>query len=400
MNRSNYANVDDAQAQTTVQEAAAKCGVTVEVCGGGRQVRLDCPFGCSGDHAGKRELSVDTSNPQKVFACHAYGCQVRGNLLTLMHGWLTGTRPTGNHLKGEEFKRVRRVLVGDTTPAAADAKTAPVPGAAKTKAEVTRNRPLALSENEKARELTTLDGKFLRDVAVMPPSAAAYVRRHPVVSVPAMEKWRIGVLPLDGGTDKRGWALRGQLLYPILGEDGNLLAWVGRDPQFETKEQAFNALPPERRAKEKKPAKHRFPVDFHRGLELFGQHAGRLAEPGYRDSIAACGVIVVEGFNDVLGLDALGVPAVAIMSNKITEQQVAKVERWAKALGGGKVSILFDADDAGDHGAKEAQWLFGQRGLEVRLGWSKAMHGGRFAGRQPENLTNGEWALIRATITR
>ena len=79
-------NVDDLQAQTTLQEAAAKCGVTLEVHGSGRQVRLDCPFGCPGDHAGKRELSVDTGNPQKVFACHAYNCQLRGNLLTLMHG--------------------------------------------------------------------------------------------------------------------------------------------------------------------------------------------------------------------------------------------------------------------------------------------------------------------------
>src|SRR5205814_6606299 len=139
--------------------------------------------------------------------------------------------------------------------------------------------------------------------------------------------------------------------------------WAARDPQFETKEQAFSALSPDQRAKEKKPAKHRFPVDFHRGLELFGQHADRLNEPGYREVIAACGVIVVEGFNDVLGLDALGVPAVAIMSNKITEQQVAKVERWATRLSKGKVTLLFDADAAGDDGAKEAHWLFAQRGL-------------------------------------
>ncbi len=47
-----------------------------------------------------------------------------------------------------------------------------------------------------------------------------------------------------------------------------------------------------KRAKEKKPAKHRFPVDFQRGLELFGQHASRLKEPGYRETIARCGIIV------------------------------------------------------------------------------------------------------------
>jgi DNA primase len=128
-------------------------------------------------------------------------------------------------------------------------------------------------------------------------------------------------------------------------------------------------------------------VDFHRGVELFGQHASRLKEPGYRETIARNGIIVVEGFNDVLGLDSLGIPAVAIKSNKITDKQVAKVERWSKSIAGGKVTLLFDADDAG---AKECLWLLVQRGLDVRLGWSQTMNGGKFKGRQPESLTAEE----------
>ncbi|MFL5330495.1 MAG: toprim domain-containing protein [Gemmataceae bacterium] len=390
MNPSKYVSVDDLQAQISLPEAAAKCGVTLEVHGNGRQVRLDCPFNCLGDHAGKRELSVDAGNPQKVFACHAYGCQVRGNLLMLMHGWLTGTRPYGDKLKGEEFKRVRNVLAGMPSPDANDAEKPSRKGSEKT-SPPSCNVPLILSDNEKARELATLDEKFIRDVAHMPPAAASYVRRHSALSATAMEKWRAGVLPADAGKDKRGWGLRGQILYPVLAEDGKVLAWVARDPQFETKEQAFNALSPDLRAKEKKPAKHRFPVDFHRGLELFGQHAGRVNEAGYRELIANCGIIVVEGFNDVIGLDNIGVPAVAIMSNKVTEQQVTKLERWAKNLSSGKVTIFFDADDAGDEGAKEAHWLLVQRGLDVRLGWSRSMHGGRFNGRQPESVSLAEW---------
>jgi len=399
MNQRQYLNVDDLQAQTTLQEAAAKCNLLLEVHGSGRQARLDCPFACPGDHAGKHELSIDTANPQKVFTCHAYSCQMRGNLLTLMHGWLTGTRPTGDKLKGQEFKRVRDVLAGDAP--SVERSSAPAQPVAETparKAPPARNIPLASSDNEKARELVTLDEKFLRDIAHMPPAAASYVRRHPCLSVAAMEKWRIGVLPQDGGNDKRGWSLRGQVLYPVLSEEGKVLAWTARDPQFETKEQAFNALSPELRGKEKKPAKHRFPVDFHRGQELFGQHAARLEEPGYRERIAACGVILVEGFNDVLGLDALGVPAVALMSNKITEHQVDKVARFAKALSGGKVTLLFDADDAGDDGAKEALWLFAQRGLDARVGWTQAMHGGKFRGRQPEALSPEDWQEIRAFV--
>jgi hypothetical protein len=39
----------------------------------------------------------------------AYECEFRGNLLTLMHGWLTGSKPTGDKLKGDEFQRCYRL---------------------------------------------------------------------------------------------------------------------------------------------------------------------------------------------------------------------------------------------------------------------------------------------------
>ena len=393
-------SVDDLQSQITLSEAASKCGVSIDAPSTGRQVRLDCPFGCHGDHVGKREISVDTSNPQKVFCCHAYGCQVRGNLLSLMHGWLTNSLPPGGKLKGAEFKRVRDVLAGTTTPPTLQSTPCSTATPAETPAKPLRNLPLAENENEKARELVTLDEKFVTDVASMPPAAAMYVRRHPSLSLASMQKWRVGVLPQDGGGDKRGWSLRGQLLYPILAEDGQLLAWVARDPQFEMKEITFNQLPPEARGKEKKPAKHRFPVDFHRGLELFGQQASRLQEPGYRELISQYGIIVVEGFNDVIGLDSIGIPAVGIMSNKITEGQIDKIERFARRLSGGKVVLLFDADEAGDEGAKEAAWHLLQRSLDVRLRWTQAMHGGVFRDRQPESLTCEECdQMIRGTIT-
>jgi 5S rRNA maturation endonuclease (ribonuclease M5) len=318
-----------------------------------------------------------------------------------MHGWVTGTQPAGGRLKGPEFKRVRDLLAGTINPPHSTESTNAASKPSVKPVETVRNIPLSKSENEKARELATLDDKFIRAVASMPPSAASYVRRHSCLSLALMQKWRVGVLPQDGGGDKRGWSLRGQLLYPVFSEDGQLLAWVARDPRYEEKEHAFDLLPPEQRAKEKKPTKHRFPVDFHRGIELFGQHAARLDEPGYREIIAECGVIIVEGFNDVLGLDALGIPAIGIMSNKITAGQIEKVERWAKLLASGKVTILFDADDAGDEGAKEAAWQLLQRGLDVRLGWSQEMHAGAFKGRQPEGIKQDEWQQILVpSITR
>jgi hypothetical protein len=261
--------------------------------------------------------------------------------------------------------------------------------------------PLGQSEDEKVRELTTLDDKFVIDVATMPPAAASYVRRHPCLSPESMTKWRVGVLPMDGGSDKRGLSLRGQVIYPVQAEDGQALAWIGRDPRYEEKERDFSRLTPAERTEASAPMKHRFPKGFHRGLELFGQQASRLQEPGYREAIARHGLIVVEGFNDVIGLDNLGIPAVAIMSNRITETQVEKLIRWSRQLASGKVTLLFDCEPTGDDGAKEALWLLAQRGLNVRLGWSEAMHGGAFKGRQPENLKREEWeSAIRPMLQR
>ena len=403
-------NVDQLQADTSLNEAAAKCGVTLDAHGSGQEVRLDCSFGCQGDHCGRREIAVNTENPQKVFMCHAYQCGFRGNLLTLMHGWLTGTRPAGEKLKGDEFHRVKNILASDAVvatrtdtvvaglrKAVAGLPTeppAPTSNADSPAPMPDRNIPLIESDDAKVRDLATLDEKFIVDVATMPPATASYVRRHPCLSPESMTKWRSGILPLHGGNDKRGFSLRGNVIYPVLSEDGQVLAWIGRDPTYEQKERDFARLTPAERTGATAPIKHRFPKGFHRGLELFGQQASRLKEPGYRESIARHGIIVVEGFNDVIGLDNLGIPAVAIMSNRITEHQIEKIARWSKQLANGKVLLLFDCEPTGDDGAKEALWLFSERSLDVRLGWTQAMHGGKFKGRQPEHLSREEWDVV------
>lgn len=391
MAKTDYVNVDQLQADTSLDQAAAKCGIPFDVQAGSKEVRLDCPFGCAGDHCGRREIAVNTDNPQKVFMCHSYQCGFRGNLLTLMHGWLTGTRPTGDKLKGDEFHRVKNILASDTAAPVKTASDLPPTAEDSPPPFSTRNVPLAESDDPKIRELATLDEKFVTDVAHMTPAAASYVRRHPSLSPESMQKWRVGVLPTDGGGDKRGFSLRGNIIYPLLSEEGKVLAWIGRDPVYEDKERDFARLTPAERTGETPPMKHRFPKGIHRGLELFGQQASRLKEPGYRESIARHGILVVEGFNDVIGLDNIGVPAVAIMSNRMTEMQGDKVALWAKQLAGGKVTLMFDCEPSGIDGAKEALWFFAQRQLDVRLAWTPWMHGGKFAGKQPENLTVAEW---------
>ena len=398
MNRPGYIDVDKLQAEISLETAAAKCGVSLDVRGTGPEVRIDCPFGCPGDHHGRRELAINTDNPQKIFMCHAYECGFRGNLLTLMHGWLTGQKPAGGKLKGDEFQRVKRALAGSGEPAAS--RQAPKQPAAASEAAASppqANVPLIDSADERVRELHNINEKFVTDVADMNPAAASYVRRHPCLTPESMQKWRCGYLPNDGGGDKRGWSLRGSIVYPVLAENGKVLAWVGRDVHHEEKEREFARLSPAERPGKEPPAKHRFPKGFHRGQELFGQHAARLREPGYREFIAQHGLVIVEGFNDVIGLDNLGVPALAIMSNRMTEAQGEKIARWAKQIGSGRVTLMFDCDAGGVEGAKEALWRFAEQRLEVRLAWSPSMHEGAYAGKQPETLTREDVERLLAS---
>ena len=396
-----YVDINQLQAETTLEEAAAECGVALGVKGTGKEVRIDCPFGCAGDHPGRKEISINTENPQKVFMCHAYQCGFRGNLLSLMHGWLTGAKPAGGKLKGEEFHRVCQVLVGRTSPPQRPASVKPVEKDDSPTPQPARNAPLVDSAETRIRELHNIDEKFITDVAAMNPAAAAYLRRHPCLTSESMKKWRCGYLPNDGGGDKRGFSMRGSIVYSVLSVEGKVLTWVARDVRYEEREREWSRLAPAERAGKEMPAKHRFPKGFHRGVELFGQQATRLREAGYREQIARYGIIVVEGFNDVIGLDNLGIPAVGIMSNRVTNEQGETIAKWSKQFADGRVTLMFDCEASGVEGAKEALWFFAQRELDARLAWTPAMYGGQFAGRQPETITSEEWqSALRPWIER
>ena len=82
----NWIDVDEWMAEHSLASAAEACGVrSLEVSGSGANQRIDCPFACEGDHAGKREIAVDCDNAAKQWKCHAYQCECRGNLLNLMN---------------------------------------------------------------------------------------------------------------------------------------------------------------------------------------------------------------------------------------------------------------------------------------------------------------------------
>jgi hypothetical protein len=255
------------------------------------------------------------------------------------------------------------------------------------------NVPLAHSDNERARALVNLDAKFIVDVAQMSPRASSYFRSRPFLSPEVCKRWRMGYLPRDTGGDHAGGTMRGKIVYPMLSESGEVLSWFGRDPEFEAKQQAWIAGGKQ----DREPEKFHFVKGFHRGLELFGQH--RLQEEGVGEKLAGLGLIVVEGPNDVIALDVLGVPAVGLCSNTVTGEQVEKISRLAYALGGGVATLMLDCDAEGESGARQALVEIAQS-CAVRMAWSSGMYGGAFKGRQPESLSREEWKHFLACLTR
>jgi 5S rRNA maturation endonuclease (ribonuclease M5) len=318
----------------------------------------------------------------------------------------------GGKPKGDRFKDIRddlKAMVegrsgpeGGVVPATQPAK--PVP-------EVKVNVPLKDSENERARALTELDRKFVVDIGEMNPKASAYFRRRTYLTPEVCRAWRMGYLPRDtGGEDKSGGTMRGKIVYPYLSEAGEVLSWFGRDPEFDEKHKKWESTD----KKEREPEKFHFVKGFHRGLELFGAH--RLRAEGVqaklarevtggiapvmlevREKLANLGLVVVEGPNDVIRLDTLGVPAVGLCSNTTTREQAVKAARLAREVAGGIVTVMLDLDPEGENGMRQCLGYLAQL-TPVRLAWSPKMYGGKFRGIQPEGLNMQQWQEIEAYL--
>jgi len=111
------------------------------------------------------------------------------------------------------------------------------------------------------------------------------------------------------------------------------------------------------------------------------------------EKLARSGLVVVQGPNDVIALDALGVPAVGLCATTITREQVEKVGRFSAETGHGAVTVMLDCTEAGTLAARVVVVELAQV-CPVRLAWSETMHGGSFKGREVTSLTVEEWRRI------
>lgn len=158
-------------------------------------------------------------------------------------------------------------------------------------------------------------------------------------------------------------SLRGQWVFGVQNEQGEPLAWVGRNVRYDNERDQWIAGG----RRDKEPLKYRFPNQalFRRGLELYGQEF--LRDERFAESLQRNGLILVEGFTDRLRLHELGVMSLAMMSNRITDEQSQRLAGYAREFAGGRVGIMQDADGPGDDGAKETLWRMHELGIDAYL---------------------------------
>lgn len=389
--KSPFVKVDELMPKVSLEQAAAYYGVKLpELKRIGSETRSACFLHCGKtEPTGDRVLAIQTDHPARQWHCHKYGCHRGGNLIGLCDLMKPGGAGEGKP-RGERFKSIATDLLAMASGSSPATPTEQPPSPAPLqppKQEPAINIPLSQSDNERARALVELDLKFVLDPASMSPAASAYFRRRDYLSPEVCQTFRMGFLPRDTGGDSAGGTLRGQIIYPYLDENGELLCWFGRDPLFEQKYQEWKAGQQENDA----PAKFRFVKGFHRGLEIWNQD--KLKEADAQASLQRYGLILTEGPNDAMRLHTLGVAAVSLCSNAITRDQAAKVARLARQYGNGIITILLDNDPEGERGMKLALGYLAQL-APVRLAWTPSMYEGRFQNRQPESLSMEEWQLI------
>ncbi|MCA9028254.1 MAG: toprim domain-containing protein [Planctomycetaceae bacterium] len=348
--------------------------------------RMVCPFNAECRDSQYGNLTVNLDSSAKLIYAHC--CQIRGNLLTLIHGLETHSPPSTDRLRGDEFKaavaKLKEIngLIDSPTVNRDDAPAVEAHNQTASPADPPpQNVPLC--QQDKTKGLVNLWEDCIVDVAEMSPPAAAYFRERPWLTPEVCRKWKLGYLPRNGRS-----LLRGMVIYAHENEEGEILSYSGRDVRFDEK---WDKWIRDGRPDDKKPSKHRYVKGYHKGLELYGHLANRLQDRRLKESLGKHGLVIVEGQNDVIRLDTLGIAAVGLCSNRATEEQISKIVGIAKRASQGQVILMPDNDEEGETGFQDLLWQLASQGLLVQLAWSRTSHNGRFNGLQPEHLTDEMW---------
>jgi DNA primase len=282
---------------------------------------------------------------------HCFGCGTGGDVISFLM-----------KIEGRPFVEVVRDLAarfGVSLP-----ERAGTPAEREAEAAVSREREALLRAN--AQAMAFYHGLLLRDSGAR--AARDYLSSRGI-SDETLRRYKLGYAPdawdvlssffARGGTDmglatRAGLVapreratghydrFRNRLLFPILGVNGEVLGFGGR--QLADGDGAKYLNSPET------------PL-FHKGKCLFGLHG---AAPAIRQGGSA---IVVEGYFDQVALVQAGVEnVVATLGTALTEDHVRILKRLSRA-----VYVLFDGDEAGVRAAQKSADALLREGLTVRV---------------------------------
>ncbi|MCA9000224.1 MAG: hypothetical protein KDA80_24715, partial [Planctomycetaceae bacterium] len=146
-------DVDELIEQTSVEQVLTYYGKELprKVTG---EHRMQCVFNeaCADSQYGNLTVKLD-DRVNRIF-CHS--CNVRGNLLTLIHGLEHHTAPTSGRLRGDEFKGAVAKLREIAGASPDESRPSDHKQPAESPAPKPLNVPLVRHEKEAARELANL----------------------------------------------------------------------------------------------------------------------------------------------------------------------------------------------------------------------------------------------------
>ena len=294
-----------------------------------------------------------------------------------------GRKPSGEKLKGQEFKDIAADIAkvagfgSDLAQTPVPPKIVPPnPTESFKKPERKINIPLAKNPDPRIAALEHLSDEFVYDVTAMNARATTYLTKRPYMTSDVMKQWGVGHLPSNSKS-----MLRSRLVYTLRNERSEKIGYVGRDLAFEDKLRKWENSDRTGKA----PIKAKFPPGFARGSFLYGAEVSRLANERTQEQLKDTGILVVEGMNDVIALDSHGITAVALCSNRIAEGQIEKLVRWSKELANGRITLMLDNDKEGFDGTRETIRKLSPYAF-VRSVWEPGSVGGTLKAMQPEQL--------------
>jgi hypothetical protein len=375
--------VNELLARTTLEQFVTHYNFPTEIKRSGNEEKIRNPFACEKCAGNSQAVSVNWQSG--VFTSHCYHCSTRGRVTTLLFGMKYGRQPSGSKLQGQEFKdiaediaQVANYRTNESTEKAPMVEPPTI--ARKEPAPRKINLPLSKNEDPRIAKLEHLSDEFVFDVDEMNGRATGYLAKRLYFTQDVMNQWGVGFLPTNSKS-----MLRGNMVYELRNERSEKIGYVGRDLGFEDKIRKWENSD----RSSKQPIKAKFPPGFAKGEFLYGAEVNRLRGETAKAQLADTGLLVLEGMNDVIAVDQLGLLSVSLCTNRITEGQIEKLSRWSRDLSGGKITLMLDNDHEGFEGSLESLKKLSAH-AHVRTVWTPDCFGGKYRGKQPEELERND----------